>query len=66
MNVPASGQPTQLAAKCQCKVSLTRNGRKVNAKSLMGVMMPAADKASYIVPETDGRDEPETLDAIVG
>ena len=64
--MPASGQPTQFAAKYQCKVSLTRNGRKVNAKSLMGVMMPAADKASYMVLETDGPDEAEALDAIVG
>jgi phosphotransferase system HPr (HPr) family protein len=47
-------------------VSLTRSGYKVHAKSLMGVMMPAADKASYIVLETDGADAAEVLDAVVG
>jgi len=46
-------------------VSLARSGRKVNAKSLMGVMMLAAGKGSHVVLETDGPDETEALDAIV-
>jgi phosphocarrier protein HPr len=45
-------------------VSLARNGRKVNAKSIMGVMMLAAGKGSRVVLETDGPDETEALDAI--
>jgi phosphocarrier protein HPr len=62
---PASAQLAQLAAKFQCDVSLARKGRKVNAKSLMGVMMLAASKGSHIVIETEGPDEVEALDAIV-
>ena len=65
LNAAASTKLTQLASKYECEVSLTRNGRRVNAKSLMGVMMLAAGKASRVVLETDGPDETEALDAIV-
>ena len=65
LNALASTKLTQLAAKYQCHVSLARSGRKVNAKSLMGVMMLAAGKGSHVVLETDGPDETEALDAIV-
>jgi phosphocarrier protein HPr len=65
LNAPASTKLTQLAAKYRCDVSLERRGRKVNAKSLMGVMMLAAGKGSRVVVETDGPDEAEALDAIV-
>jgi phosphocarrier protein HPr len=65
LNAPASAKLTQLAAKYQCDVSLARSGRKVNAKSLMGVMMLAAGKGSRVLLETDGPDELEALDAIV-
>jgi len=62
---PASAKLAKLAAKFQCDVSVARKGRKVNAKSVMGVMMLAAGKGSHIVLETDGPDETEALDAIV-
>jgi phosphocarrier protein len=65
LNAPASAKLAQLASKYQCEVSLARSGRKVNAKSLMGVMMLAAGKGSRVVLETDGPDETEALDAIV-
>jgi phosphocarrier protein HPr len=65
LDAPASAKLTQLAAKYQCDVSLARSGRKVNAKSLMGVMMLAAAKGSRVLLETDGPDEVEALDAIV-
>jgi phosphocarrier protein HPr len=65
LNAPACTKLTQLAAKYQCDVSLARSGRKVNAKSLMGVMMLAAVKGSRVVLETDGPDETEALNAIV-
>ncbi len=65
LHARASAKLTQLAAKYQCEVSLARNGRKVNAKSIMGVMMLAAGKGSRIVLETDGPDETEAMDAIV-
>jgi len=61
----ASAKLTQLAAKYQCDVSLARNGRKVNAKSIMGVMMLAAGKGSRITLETEGADEDEAMDALV-
>jgi phosphocarrier protein HPr len=64
LNASASAKLVQLASKYPCEVSLTRNGRRVNAKSLMGVMMLAAGKGSRVVLETDGPDETEALDAI--
>jgi len=64
LHARASAKLTQLAAKYQCDVSLARSGRKVNAKSIMGVMMLAAGKGSRIMLETDGRDETEAMDAI--
>jgi len=64
LNAPASAKLAQLASKYQCEVSLARSGRKVNAKSLMGVMMLAAGKGSRVILETDGPDETEALEAI--
>ena len=65
LHARASAKLTQLAAKYQCDVSLARSGRKVNAKSIMGVMMLAAGKGSRITLETDGPDETEAMDAIM-
>jgi phosphocarrier protein HPr len=65
LNAAAAAKLTQLAAKYQCEVAMLRNGRRVNAKSLMGVMMLAAGKGSRIVLATEGPDETEALDAIV-
>ena len=64
LHARASAKLTQLAAKYQCDVSLARSGRKVNAKSIMGVMMLAAGKGSRIMLEADGPDETEAMDAI--
>jgi len=64
LNAEAAAKLTQLAAKYQCDVSLTRNSRRVNAKSLMGVMMLAAANGSRVMLETDGPDEMEALGAI--
>jgi phosphocarrier protein HPr len=64
LNAAACAQLTKLAAQYQCDVSLTRSGRKVNGKSLMGVMMLAAGLGSRIVLETDGPDETEALIAL--
>src|SRR2546429_7457791 len=66
LHARASAKLTQLAAKYQCDVSLARSGRKVNAKSIMGVMMLAAGKGSRIMLETDGPGENEAMDAIPG
>ncbi len=65
LHARASAKLTQLAAKYDCDVSLARNGRKMNAKSIMGVMMLAAGKGSRITLETEGPDESEAMDALV-
>ncbi len=65
LHARASAKLTQLASRYPCEVWLSRNGRKVNAKSIMGVMMLAAAKGSSISIETSGEQEQEALDAIV-
>jgi len=64
LHARASAKLTQLAAKFPCEVSLSRNGRKVNAKSIMGVMMLAANKGSKVILETDGADEAAAIEAL--
>ena len=65
LHARASAKLTQLAARYQSDVQMSRNGRKVNAKSIMGVMMLAAGKGSKVVIETEGPDEGDAMDAIV-
>jgi phosphocarrier protein len=64
LHARASAKLTQLAAKYQSNVMMARNGRKVNAKSIMGVMMLAAGKGARVTLEIDGPDETEAMDAI--
>ncbi|MGB4345181.1 MAG: HPr family phosphocarrier protein [Burkholderiaceae bacterium] len=64
LHARASAKLTQLAAKFQCEVWMTREGRRVNAKSIMGVMMLAAGKGATIALETEGADEQECMDAL--
>jgi phosphocarrier protein len=66
LHARASAKLTQLAAKYQSEVWMTRNSRRVNAKSIMGVMMLAAGKGAKVVLETDGADEKECFDALLG
>ncbi len=56
---------TQLAAKFPCEVMIERNGRRVNAKSIMGVMMLAAGKGATVGLETTGAQEDEAMEALV-
>jgi phosphocarrier protein HPr len=65
LHARASAKLTQLAARYQSDVQMSRNGRKVNAKSIMGVMMLAAGKGSRVTIETDGPDESDAMEAIV-
>jgi phosphocarrier protein len=65
LHARASAKLTQLAAKYQCDVAMARNNRKVNAKSIMGVMMLAAGKGAKVTLETDGPDEAEAMEALV-
>ena len=65
LHARASAKLTQLASGYECDVWLERSGRRVNAKSIMGVMMLAAAKGAVIAIETDGDDEETALQAIV-
>jgi phosphocarrier protein HPr len=64
LHARASAKLTKLAASHQSDVFLSRNGRRVNAKSIMGVMMLAAGLGSEIEIETDGADEQIAMDAL--
>ena len=66
LHARASAKLTQTASKFQSGVWIARNGRRVNAKSIMGVMMLAAGLGSTIELETDGPDEEAALAAIEG
>ena len=59
-----SARLTQLASTFKSQVFLSRNGRRVNAKSIMGVMMLAAARGSTITLETEGEDEVDAIDAL--
>ena len=65
LHARASAKLTQTATRFKCEVNLERNGRRVNAKSIMGVMMLAAGKGSTIQIETDGEDEAEAMNDLV-
>ena len=64
LHARASAKLTQLASTFGCEIWLTRNARRVNAKSIMGVMMLAAGLGSTVELETDGADEAAAIDAI--
>jgi len=65
LHARASAKLTQLASGFQSDIWLTRNGRRVNAKSIMGVMMLAAGKGATIGIETSGSDADAALQAIL-
>ncbi|MBN8505557.1 MAG: HPr family phosphocarrier protein [Burkholderiales bacterium] len=64
LHARASAKLSKLAGSFACEVHLSRNGRRVNAKSIMGVMMLAAGMGSEVELETDGADEAQALAAI--
>ncbi|HEX6002789.1 MAG TPA: HPr family phosphocarrier protein [Burkholderiales bacterium] len=66
LHARASARLTQVAGQFKSDVWLSRNGRRVNAKSIMGVMMLAAAKGSRIIIETHGPDETAALSALAG
>ena len=65
LHARASAKLTQLAGGFQSEVWMEKGSRRINAKSIMGVMMLAAGKGSKVVIETTGDDEQEALDAIL-
>ncbi len=64
LHARASAKLTQTAARFQAEVWLSRNGRRVNGKSIMGVMMLAAAKGAVIGVETVGADEADAMQAL--
>ena len=66
LHLRASSKLSQLATRFPCEVWLSRNNKRVNAKSVLGVTMLAAGKGTEVVIETIGEQEQEALDALVG
>jgi len=66
LHARASAKLTQLAGRFKSSVWLTLNGKRVNAKSIMGVMMLAAAKGTAVHVEIDGPDEEEAMAALAG
>ncbi|MBX3599602.1 MAG: HPr family phosphocarrier protein [Rubrivivax sp.] len=65
LHARASAKLTKLAGTFASEIHMTRNSRRVNAKSIMGVMMLAAGLGSEVEIETDGADEQAAMDALV-
>jgi phosphocarrier protein HPr len=65
LHARASAKLSKLAGSFPCDVSLSRGERRVNAKSIMGVMMLAAGMGTEIEVETDGEREQEAMDALL-
>jgi phosphocarrier protein HPr len=65
LHARASAKLTKLAGSFPCEVWMSRGERRVNAKSIMGVMMLAAGIGSEVAVETSGDREQEAMDAIL-
>ncbi len=64
LHARASAKLTKLAGSFKCEIHMARNGRRINAKSIMGVMMLAAGMGSSVEIETDGADEVAAMSAL--
>ncbi|OQA30589.1 MAG: HPr-like protein Crh [Betaproteobacteria bacterium ADurb.Bin341] len=65
LHARASAKFTQLAGKYKSEVYMSKGSRRINAKSIMGVMMLAAGVGSKVTVETDGPDEAEAMEALL-
>ena len=65
LHARASAKLTKLAGSFSSDVWMARNGRRINAKSIMGVMMLAAGKGSKVIIDTEGEQDQAALDAII-
>jgi len=65
LHARASAKLTKLAGSFPCEVWISKGERRVNAKSIMGVMMLAAGIGSDVVVETDGAQEQEAMDGLL-
>ncbi len=65
LHARASAKLTKLAGSFASEVWMSRNGRRINAKSIMGVMMLAAGLGTEVEIETDGPDEQAAMEALL-
>ncbi|MDW5445176.1 HPr family phosphocarrier protein [Polaromonas sp. SM01] len=65
LHARASAKLTKLAGSFPCEIWMSKGERRVNAKSIMGVMMLAAGLGSLVEIETDGADEKKAMDALL-
>ena len=65
LHARASAKLTQLAGSFSSQIKMSRNGRQVDAKSIMGVMMLAAGIGSSVTIEVDGPDEQAAMEALL-
>ena len=65
LHARASAKLTKLAGGFPCEVWMSRGGRRINAKSIMGVMMLAAGLGATVELETNGEREQEAMDALL-
>jgi phosphocarrier protein HPr len=66
LHARASAKLTKLAGSFSCEVWMSRGERRINAKSIMGVMMLAAGLGTTVEVETSGADEQAAMDALLG
>ncbi|HWM41178.1 MAG TPA: HPr family phosphocarrier protein [Burkholderiales bacterium] len=64
LHARAAAKLTHLAGSYQCEIWISRSGRRVNAKSIMGVMMLAAGKGSSVLIEAEGADAEQAIAAL--
>ncbi|HQT81035.1 MAG: phosphocarrier protein HPr [Ferrovum sp. 37-45-19] len=65
LHARASAKLTQIASQYTCDIGIARNNKRVNAKSIMGVMMLAASRGSTVVLDCHGVDEEKAMYALV-
>lgn len=65
LHARASAKLTQLASSFDAEVELEANGRRINAKSIMGIMMLAAAQGSHLIIHTSGTDAEAALQAVL-
>jgi phosphocarrier protein len=65
LHARASAKLTQMAGRYKCEVWMSKGPRRINAKSIMGVMMLAAGKGAKVTLEANGADEAEAMAALL-
>jgi phosphocarrier protein HPr len=64
LHARAAAKLTHLAGNYQCEIWISRSGRRVNAKSIMGVMMLAAGRGTSVLIEAEGTDAEQAIGAL--